>query len=187
MNTECKCNGNCSTDNWIDVEAQAKSVLPENVVAFIAKCRDMPHSDSQLINVLHEVQDHFGYLGPDHLDAVAQLLQVPSATVSGVATFYHYFCTTPRGKFVINICFGTACYVRGAEEVANRLKSELGIDMGETTGDGMFTLETARCVGTCGLAPVIMINDDVHGPVAPDQVPVLLKQCREQAKKEAAE
>jgi len=171
-----------TTDNWKKVQTRAKAVLPEHVVKFIDECREGPEPASQLIAVLHKVQAHFGHLGPDHLDAVAQLLGVPAAKVSGVATFYHNFRLKPRGEFLINVCLGTACYVKGAEHVAQRLKDELGIDFGETTGDGMFSLQAARCLGTCGLAPVLMINDTAHGKVTPDQVPALLQKCRQEAK-----
>lgn len=166
------------TDNCQEVMTASKDVLPEHVVDFIEQCRAKEHSESQLISVLHKVQDHFGYLAPDTLDAVAQLLQVPAATVSGVATFYHFFRLTPRGRYVISVCMGTACYVKGAERVVDKFKDELGIDFGETTTDGMFSLEESRCLGTCGLAPVVMINDHVHGKVTPDEVPILIESHR---------
>ncbi len=164
-----------NTDNWPDVEAVSKQALPEHIVQFIADCRKRPHPESQLISVLHKVQGHFGYLGNEQLDAVAQLLQVPAAKVSGVATFYHFFRLQPRGKFLISVCMGTACYVKGADKVAARLQEELGIQFGETTTDGLFSLEEARCLGTCGLAPVVMINDEVHAKVTSDQIPALLE------------
>jgi NADH-quinone oxidoreductase E subunit len=166
------------TDNCQEVMDASKEVLPDHVVEFIEDCRNREHSESQLISVLHKVQDHFGYLSPESLDSVAQLLQVPAASVSGVATFYHYFRLTPRGRYVISVCMGTACYVKGAERVVDKFKDELGIDFGETTTDGMFSLEESRCLGTCGLAPVLMINDHVHGKVTPDDVPVLIETYR---------
>lgn len=164
-----------STDNWEEVKAASASVLTEEIVAFIEAHRGDKHPESNLISVLHQVQEHFGYLSPESLDAVAQLMQVPAANVSGVATFYHYFRLKPCGKFIIRVCLGTACYVKGAERVAQKLKDELGVDFGETTKDGLFSLEASRCLGTCGLAPVIMINEDVHGPVTPDQVPAIIE------------
>ena len=132
-----------------------------------------------MIAILHKVQSRFGHLSPQRLDAVAQLLQVPAAKVAGVATFYHFFRLQPRGRHLINVCMGTACYVKGAQRVAQRVMDELGILWGETTKDGVFTLEGARCLGTCGLAPIVMIDDTVHGSVTPDQVPALLEQYRE--------
>ncbi len=163
-----------TTDNWHEVEAAARETLGEEIAALIDTCRDDAHSESRLIGVLHKVQETFGYLGEEQLDAVAQLLQVPAAKVSGVASFYHYFRLTPRGKYVIHVCMGTACYVKGAERVAQRFMAELGISWGETSTDQVFSLEGSRCLGTCGLAPVVMIGDDIHGNVTPDQVPIIL-------------
>ena len=173
------------TDNWEQVEAAARLVLGEPVVALIEKFRAEPHAESQLIAVLHKVQSQFGYLGDAHLDAVAQLMQVPAAKVAGVASFYHFFRLEPRGKFMINVCLGTACYVKGADRVAQKIIEELGITWGETSKDGIFTLEAARCLGTCGLAPVVMIDDEIHGDVTPDQVPALLEKYLKKAKEPA--
>jgi len=172
-----------TTDNWNEVKAAAEAALPAPIVEFIADCRRREHPESHLISVLHKVQGHFGYLSAERMDAVAQLLQVPAAKVSGVATFYHFFRLRPRGRYVINVCLGTACYVKGADKLVAKLKDELGIDFGETTSDGMFSLEASRCLGTCGLAPVVMFNDDVHPRVTPDQVPVLLQQYLDRARK----
>jgi NADH:ubiquinone oxidoreductase subunit E len=169
------------TDNREQVEAAAKLVLGEPIVAFIEKCRSEPHPEGQLIAVLHKVQAEFGYLGASQLDAVAQLLQVPAAKVAGVASFYHFFRLKPRGKFMINVCLGTACYVKGADRVAQKISEELGITWGETSKDGVFTLEASRCLGTCGLAPVVMIDNQIHGDVTPDQVPAMLEKYLKKA------
>lgn len=171
-----------TTDNWSDVEAAAKSVLPQNVIDFIAECRKEERPESFLIAILHKVQDEFGFLSQDKLDAVAQLLQVPTARVTGVASFYHFFRLTPRGKYVISLCMGTACYVNGADRVGDKLVDELGINFGETTKDGMFTLEATRCLGTCGLAPVAMVEEEVHGKLTPDQIPALLEKYINEAR-----
>ena len=128
-----------------------------------------------MIAVLHKVQAQYGYLAAAHLDAVAQLMQIPAAKVSGVASFYHYYRLQPRGRFLINVCMGTACYVKGADRVAQKLMDELGIRFGETSTDGVFTLESSRCLGTCGLAPVMMVDNHVHPEVTPDQVPLILE------------
>jgi NADH:ubiquinone oxidoreductase subunit E len=165
------------TDNWTQVEAECRAALPPEVVEFIEQCRQMDHPQSRLIAVLHRLQGIVGYLATKQLDAVAQLLGVPAAKVAGVATFYHFFHLTPRGQFAINLCMGTACYVKGADKVADKLREELGIDFGQTTGDGMFSLHSTCCLGTCGLAPVIMINEDVHPRVTPDQIPSLLEKA----------
>lgn len=164
-----------ATDNWEDVKKEAESVLGEDIVARIHDCRQRENPESHLIGVLHQVQRRFGYLSAEALDAVAQLMQIPAAKVSGVASFYHFFRLVPQGRYSINLCLGTACYVRGAERIAERLKRELGIDFGETTTDGVFTLEGTRCLGSCGLAPVLMIGEDVYGHVTPDQVPGILE------------
>ncbi|MBN2472960.1 MAG: NADH-quinone oxidoreductase subunit NuoE [Pirellulales bacterium] len=174
-----------STDNWEQVEAAAKASLGDEIVQFIAQCRqEDAGADSHLVAVLHRVQGHFGYLGEEHLDAVAQLLQVPAAKVAGVASFYHYFRLKPRGRFLLSVCMGTACYVKGAERVAQRVMDELGITWGETSKDGLFTLDPSRCLGTCGLAPVVMVEDEVHGNVTPDQVPAILEQYRHRAREQ---
>ena len=168
-----------NTDNWPQVKAAAEAALTTEIVELIEQSRAKPHPESHLISVLHKVQETFGYLGTEQLNAVAQLLQVPTSTVSGVATFYHFFRLTPKGRHTISVCLGTACYVRGAQAVADRFKEELGVDYGETTLDGQFTLAGTRCLGTCGLAPVVMIDEDVHGGVTPDQVRVLLDKYRD--------
>ena len=178
---------NQRTDNWPEVCAASREALTPDIVAFIEQCRALPRAESHLIEVLHRVQGHFGYLGAAQLDAVAQLLQVPAAKVSGVASFYHYFRLQPVGRFRISVCLGTACYVKGAEAVVSRFEQELGIQFGETTKDGLFTLESSRCVGTCGLAPVVMVGEVVHGDVKPDQVPLILEQYLKQARAEAGE
>ncbi len=175
------------TDNWEQVEAAAKWVLGEPIVDLIAEYRSRPRPESQLIAVLHRVQSQFGYLAEAHLDAVAQLMQIPAAKVAGVASFYHFFRLKPRGKFVINVCLGTACYVKGADRVAEKLTEELGITWGETSKDGVFTLEGARCLGTCGLAPVVMVDNQIHGNITPDQVPALLEKYLKKAKEPASE
>ncbi|MCL2701449.1 MAG: NAD(P)H-dependent oxidoreductase subunit E [Phycisphaerae bacterium] len=151
----------------------------EDLVAFIEQARRQEHGESQLIGVLHRVQSRLGYLSAESLDAVAQLMQVPTATVTGVATFYHFFRLTRPGAYKISVCLGTACYVKDVAAVAERIKQELGIDYGETSTDGTFTLEAARCLGTCGIAPVVMIGDEIHGQVVPDQIPLLLDKYRQ--------
>lgn len=175
-----------TTDNWKEVEASAQQVLTPAICEFIEECRKGPNSSSRLIDVLHKVQAEFGHLGEEQLDAVAQLLQVPAATVSGVASFYHFFRLKPRGKYMINLCMGTACYVKGADRLAQKLTEELGINWGDTSRDGMFTLEGSRCLGTCGIAPVLMVDNEIHGEVTPDDVPRILQQYIQKAREEEA-
>jgi NADH-quinone oxidoreductase E subunit len=177
---------NGPTDTWPEVVATSREALTPEVVDRIEQARLSDEPDSYLIAILHQVQSHFGYLGPKQLDAVAQLMQVPAAKVSGVASFYHFFRLQPTGRYKINVCLGTACYVKGAEAVAQKLQEELGITYGETTKDGMFTLEPSRCLGTCGLAPVLMIGDEVHSKVTADRVPVILQKYLDRARAEDA-
>ncbi len=162
------------TDNWEGVKAACLKVLPEDIVQYIDDHRGDDHAESNLIAILHKVQHHFGYLGREQMNAVAQLAQIPLAKVTGVATFYHLFRLKPRGKHVISVCLGTACYVKGADKLGQRLMAELGIQFGETTKDGMFSLDHSRCLGTCGLAPVLMVDDQVYGPVTPSEINLIL-------------
>ncbi len=159
----------------IDVYEQSKKELPEDIVHFIEKCMKEEHPDSMLIAVLHKIQDRFGFLAREKLEAVSQLMRIPAAKVSGVASFYHYFHLTPRGKYVISVCTGTACFVKGAGKIIQKLEEELGIKCGETTKDGLFTLEEARCLGACALAPVVKIGSEMHPQVTPDKIPALLE------------
>jgi NADH:ubiquinone oxidoreductase subunit E len=106
--------------------------------------------------------------------------------VTGVATFYHYFRLQPRGKHVINVCLGTACYVKGSDKVIDRLSDDLAVRLGETTKDGVFSLESARCLGTCGLAPVMMVDDQVYGPVSPAEASRILDKYLKGDKAKAA-
>ena len=150
--------------------------LPQEIVGYIDECLQQEHADSYLIPVLHKIQNHFGYLAPEHLETVAQRMRIPSARVSGVATFYHLFSFVPRGKYRIALCLGTACYVKGAGKVLERFEELLGIKQGETTPDQKFSLELARCVGACALAPVVIVNEKVYGKVQPDEVVQILSE-----------
>ena len=144
-----------------DIEDYKKE-FPNHILDFMEKCKKEEHSESQLIAILHKIQDHFGYLAKEKLQAVAQIMQIPEAKISGVASFYHYFRLKPKGKLVVSVCLGTACHVKGADLIVQKLEEELGIEFGETTTDGLFTLEGARCLGMCAMAPVIQIGDDIH-------------------------
>ncbi len=160
----------------LNEEAKAKAILPEPVVDYIRECMGRSHASSHLISVLHKVQGHFGYLAKEHMDAVSILMQIPAAKVTGVASFYHYFNFTPRGKHRISVCLGTACFVKGAGNVLDRVKALLGIDVGQTTPDRLFSIDVARCVGACALAPVMIVDEKVYAEVKPDQVPKILSE-----------
>jgi len=133
-------------------------------------CKSFDHKGGELINVLHKVQGTFGYLPAEVQEVVAQELDVPVAKVYGVVTFYSFFTMLPKGKHPVSICTGTACYVRGAEKVLEEFKKELDVEVGETTADGKFSISCLRCVGACGLAPVVMVGDKTYGRVAPEMV-----------------
>jgi NADP-reducing hydrogenase subunit HndA len=133
-------------------------------------CSSYNHDKGELINVLHKAQGIFGYLPAEVQEVIAKELNVSVAHVYGVVTFYSFFSMTPKGIHPISVCLGTACYVRGAEKVLEEFKKELKIQVGETTPDGKFSLSCLRCVGACGLAPVVMVGDKVFGRVSPDGV-----------------
>ncbi len=142
-------------------------------------CASFNHDPGELINVLHKAQSIFGYLPPEVQEIVSKELKVPLAKVYGVVTFYSFFTMIPKGKHPISICTGTACYVRGAENVLDEFKKLLNIKVGETTEDGKFSLSCLRCVGACGLAPVVMVGDKTYGRVAPDEVKAILDEYKD--------
>jgi len=148
--------------------------LPEPIVQFIRSSSTREHSESYLIAVLQMIQKHFGFLPKDCLNEVSELMQIPSAQVTGVATFYHFFTFVPKGKHTISVCLGTACYVKGAGFLFERLQELLGVKPGHCSKDGLFTLESARCVGACALAPVMIIDEKVYANVKPDELPKIL-------------
>jgi len=164
-------------------EDKARAALPVDVVRFIGECCAKDRPESHLIAVLHQVQNKLGYLGKEHIDAVSVLMQIPASKVTGVASFYHYFSFSPRGKNRISLCLGTACFVKGAGKVLDKLKNLLGIDVGQTTKDSLFSIDVARCVGACALAPVMIVNDKVYAEVKPDQVAKILGEYGFQAAK----
>ena len=127
-----------------------------------------------LIPVLEECQDIVGYLPVELQEYIGRGLNIPGSTVYGVATFYSYFSMVPKGRHVIKVCMGTACYVRGIGEVLNRIKSLYNLEVGATTEDMRFSLEAVRCLGACGLAPVIVIDSDTHGGISPDKISEIL-------------
>lgn len=131
-----------------------------------------------LIPVLQMAQAIFGYLPEGALKKIALALDKPYSEVAGVVGFYSFFTTVPRGRHMVRVCLGTACYVRGGKEVLSALKSALRIEVGETTSDREFSLDVGRCFGACGLAPVIMIDDDVHQRVRPAKLARILDRYR---------
>lgn len=139
--------------------------------AFISKKNNDP---SELISILHFAQGLFGYLPMSVQTFIAEKLKINVSRVYGVVTFYSFFTMVPKGQNVINICLGTACFVRGAGDLLTRVEEILKIKNGETTPDGKFTLTTLRCVGACGLAPVVQINDKTYGNLKPEDIEGIL-------------
>lgn len=127
-----------------------------------------------LMPVLQQAQEIYGYLPIEVQQIISDEMQIPMSKIFGVVTFYSFYSLQPKGKYKISVCLGTACYVKGSGQVYDKLQQVLGISGGECTPDGKFSLEACRCVGACGLAPVMMINDDVHGRLTPDSVEGIL-------------
>jgi len=150
----------------------------------MAEILKQENPQSQLISILHKAQSLYGYLPTNVMDEVAETMSIPTAHIWGVATFYHYFKLTPPGRYEIALCLGTACYVKGAAQILQAVKDELKIDMGGVTEDGVFSLAPARCLGACGLAPVAMIGEKIHGELTPKKVVQIIKDYRKQAEKE---
>ena len=144
--------------------------------------RDVPGS---LITVLQKAQGIYGYLPQDVLETVAAELNIPSARVFGVATFYTQFRFQPVGKYFIELCKGTACHVNGADTIARTITETLGIADGETTADGLFSLKCVACLGCCSLSPVMMINGETYGSLTPAKVRDILSQKRKEAEADA--
>ncbi len=134
-----------------------------------------------LIMILHEIQNSYGYVPRNVALELSKELDIPLARIYEVITFYNFFKVTPPGKYKISVCMGTACYLKGAAELVNEIKNILNIEEGESTKDGLFHLELVRCLGCCGLAPVITINDKVYGKVRPNQLmDILSKYVKEE-------
>ncbi len=128
----------------------------------------LQYQPDSLIEVLHTAQEAFGYLSRDLLAHVARQLKLPESQVFGVATFYHFFTLRPKGEHSCIVCTGTACYVKGAADILDRLEKSCGIHAGQTTADGKLSLGTARCLGNCSLAPMLTVDDVVYGPETPE-------------------
>lgn len=131
-----------------------------------------------LMPVLQEAQNLFGCVPLDVQEIIADGLGVSLSEVYGVATFYSQFSLKPKGKHICGVCLGTACYVKGSQKVLDELLSELNITVGDTTQDGLFTVDATRCLGACGLAPVMMINDEVYGRLTPEEIPEIIAKYR---------
>ncbi len=143
---------------------EEKYALLKNVI------NDYDRKESNLIQILHMAQAIFGYLPVEVQHYIADQMELSVSKVNSVLTFYSFFSTQPKGKYTVSICLGTACYVRGGREVLNKLKDVLGIDVGVTTDDKMFSLSVMRCIGACGLAPAMTVNSKVYKQVNPNKI-----------------
>ncbi len=150
----------------------------EQLMAVIANHKDQKGA---VIPVLHEAQEIYGYLPIEVQKMISEGLDVPLAEIYGIVTFYTQFSLSPKGKYHIGVCLGTACYVKGSGDILDKIKEILGIDVGECTPDGLFSIEATRCIGACGLAPVLTVNDDVYGRLVVDDVEGIIKKYREEA------
>ncbi len=150
------------------IDTQKKSAIDDILV------RNQNSPGSTMV-VLNEIQEKVGYIPNDVQRYVARVLGVPLSTIHGVVSFYSFFTTKPRGSQTVKLCLGTACYVGGTSQLIDKLQNELEIRVGETTADGEITLEVCRCVGACSQAPVVMVNEDMHGKVTPQKMTRLIK------------
>lgn len=135
---------------------------------------DYEKKESNLIQILHMAQTIFGYIPAEVQRFIADKMELSVSRVNSVLTFYSFFSTKPKGKYTVSVCLGTACYVRGGKEVLNKLKDVMGIDVGETTEDRLFSLTVMRCIGSCGLAPAMTINGKVYKQMSPSKVQRIL-------------
>ena len=140
--------------------------------------KENKEKDGALIPALHKAQDIFGYLPIEVQNIISEALNVPLSEIYGVATFYSQFSLIPNGKYKIGVCLGTACYVKGSQAILDKVQEELNIDVGQTTPDGKFSLDATRCLGACGLAPVLVINEDVYGKLTPDDVKGIIEKYK---------
>lgn len=146
------------------------------LMAVIAEHKDQ---DGAVIPVLHKAQEIYGYLPIEVQEMISEGLDVPLAEIYGIVTFYTQFSLSPKGKYHIGVCLGTACYVKGSGDILDKIKEILGIEVGECTPDGLFSIEATRCIGACGLAPVLTVNDDVYGRLVVDDVEGIIKKYQE--------
>lgn len=149
-----------------------KDEREEKILQLIKDCK---YDKSQLMRILNETQNLYGYIPMKAQKIISEQLGIPMAEIYGVITFYSRFSLEPKGKYNIAVCLGTACYVKGSQSVLDKVKEILGIDVGQVTPDGKFSLEATRCIGACGLAPVMTVNEEVYGKLDPSKVKDILE------------
>lgn len=162
--SNCNCNSHC--------DSMLKKERPAALEEIFKKYSS---SKEYLIPVLQDVQEKYGYLSEENLVHIGEFLNVPASKVYGVATFYNQFRLIPLGKHIIRVCRGTACHVKGSSQILDTLESELNIQTGETTKDGLYTLETVACLGACSIAPVIVIDEEFYGRLEPKDIKSIIK------------
>ena len=156
---------------------KCKNCMEEKTVKELEKILSGYSNDkSNLIQILNEVQEKFGYVPTIVQEEIAKYLGIEVAEVYGVVTFYSRFTLKPKGKYAISVCMGTACFVKGGEQILDRVKQKLGMEEGQTTEDGKFSIDATRCIGACGLAPVFTVNEEVYGKATPQLVDKVIKE-----------
>ena len=160
----------------MSVKSDIDITFSEELLQHIEEWKQKP---GNLIMILHKVQEEFGYIPREAAMKVAELIDVPLAKIYGVVTFYHYFKLNKPGEHNIQVCMGTACYLKGGEDILGELENILGIGTNQVTPDGKFSIEAVRCVGACGLAPVIVIGEDVYGKLTKDRLPEIIAKYQE--------
>ena len=156
---------------------KCKNCMEEKTVKELEKILSGYSNDkSNLIQILNEVQEKFGYVPTIVQEEIAKYLGIEVAEVYGVVTFYSRFTLKPKGKYAISVCMGTACFVKGGEQILDRVKQKLGIEEGQTTEDGKFSIDATRCIRACGLAPVFTVNEEVYGKATPQKVDEVIKE-----------
>ena len=160
-----------------DNKEKCKNCMEEKTLKELEQILSKYTNDkSNLIQILNEVQEKFGYVPTIAQEEIAKYLGIEVAEVYGVVTFYSRFTLKPKGKYAISVCMGTACFVKGGEQILERVKQKLGIEEGQTTEDGKFSIDATRCIGACGLAPVFTVNEEVYGKATPQKVDEVIKE-----------
>ncbi len=162
------------TDTVNTMVKPEEAINPETRQQILRVIEENSGKAGAIIRVLQQVQGIVGYLPPAMLRVIASQMKIPLSEVYGIVSFYHFFSLVPKGKYVIQVCLGTSCYVKGAERILKSLRKDFGLELQGITADGKFSLSTVRCLGACGLAPVITVGQDIHRKVKPSQLKEIL-------------
>jgi NADH:ubiquinone oxidoreductase subunit E len=161
---------------------KASEFKKEELIKYIEEKHHKGYYNAALMSILHKAQGIYGYISQEAIETISKHLGIPTAKIWGIVTFYHYFTLTPRGKYVISVCLGTACYVKGSKRVIDKIQDVLEIGLNETTADGLFSVEAKYCLGCCGLAPVMMINDKVYEKLTTKKIVEIINNLRAESK-----